>query len=881
MKARPSGNLEVDFGADISLTDDLMEISVLGAKVSLFLSGPAGAVTAACSECPTNSCGHVAAALSLILDEKMALGLAAPPPERVPLEMLSEEALVERAVAERRERVEADGLYVSLEPAKGVWGDYQVENPKTGRSYQVSVRGLEKGKIFCECPDFRINTLGLCKHTLAVEAYLKRTGKNLSRLKLWEPAETEIYMDYSSRPPALRVLAPESLHPEARKILRPFLDGPVTNITPLVRAIAQMERAEHEISVFPDALERIELGLHRERMEKLTSEIRRDPAGHPLRKTLLKAELLPYQLDGIAFAAGAGRAVIADEMGLGKTLQGVGLAELLAREAGVRRVLIVCPASLKSQWEDEIKKFSTRSAIRVLGNQEQRREQYSGKKFFTICNYEQVARYRDAVSQKCWDLLILDEAQRIKNYETISHKAAADINSRFLLILTGTPLENSLGELYTLVRLADQHILGPAFRFLNAHKQTDERGKLLAWRGLNEVKEALRPVFLRRTRSEVMKELPPRQTEIIKVPPTDEQAEIHNEQAKRIRRIITKPYLTEMDFLRLQKHLLLCRLAANSAALLDKDKEKRGLPGRSGKLDELWELLVRLYGEEERKMIIFSEWTGMLDLVENQLRALGAQWVRLDGKVPQARRKLLIQSFTENPAMRFFLASNAGSTGLNLQAADTVINLDLPWNPAVLEQRIGRAHRIGQTRTVQVFLLVTADTIEERLLDVLGAKSALALAALDLKSDVDFVEMTTGIDELKSRLEVLLGRAPDKPEAAPAPEGGGGRAQERRQRISEAGGRLLDAVCGFIGEILPPEPGESGAEAPAAREGAAGPEASGEGAVRSAAGAVREFIQSCVQRGEDGKARVTFTLPDENVLGRVADALAGFLKGSL
>jgi superfamily II DNA or RNA helicase len=840
----------------------------------------------------------VAAALSLILEEKMALGLAAPPPERIPLEKLSEEDLVERAISERRERVIADDLKVSSYPKSGIWGDYSVDNPKTGRRYKVSVRGLEKGKIFCECPDFKVNTLGLCKHTMAVETMVQKRLKKFPNPEPWKPTEVEVYLDYVSRPLALRVQAPETLSGEAKRALADFLGKPITQMGPFVRAMVILERSGAPVTVFPDALEHIELTLHRERVGKITQEIRRDPKNHPLRTTLLKTELLPYQLDGVAFAAQAGRAILADDMGLGKTIQGVGLAEFLARESGVQKVLIVCPASLKSQWQDEIKRFSNRSASLVLGTAQNRKHQYSGQDFFTVCNYEQVSRDSSVISRSDWDLLILDEAQRIKNWETVSHKAVQEIKSRYLLILTGTPLENSLAELYTLVKLVDNQLLGPAFRFLNAHKETDEKGKLLAWRGLNEVKTALAPVFLRRTRSEVIKELPPRQTEIIRVPATDEQLALHNHNLKALSRIVGKSYLTEMDFLRLKKHLLMCRLAANSSILVDKTG-----PNSSGKLSELWELLVRLTGEEDRKIIIFSEWTNMLNLVEDLLSRLKVKWARLDGSIPQTQRKAIIGSFTDDPEVKFFLSTNAGSTGLNLQAADTVINLDLPWNPAILEQRIGRAHRMGQTRPVQVYLLITADTIEERLLELLGAKNSLALATLDLENDTDFVEMSTGIDALKNRLEVLLGRRPDRPIKEPEPEpspqdethqsasSASTSPDARRQKLSEVGGKLISAVFEFLAELAPPpEPDQKTPDGPDGPDGLrddllkAAQDNNGPGQAQpspSPADSLKDMFLSLVTKDEQGRPKITLTLPDDNVINKVTDTLARLFSRAL
>ena len=175
---------------------------------------------------------------------------------------------------------------------------------------------------------------------------------------------------------------------------------------------------------------------------RLAEEIRQDPAEHPLRRELLNAELLPYQLDGIAFAVGAGRAVLADDMGLGKTIQGIGVAELLARLADIRRVLVVCPASLKSQWRSEIDRFCDRSSQLVIGSAEERVAQYDNDTFFTICNYEQILRDHPTVERIKWDLIILDEGQRIKNWESKTSRLIRSLQFAFC----AGPVRHAAGE---------------------------------------------------------------------------------------------------------------------------------------------------------------------------------------------------------------------------------------------------------------------------------------------------------------------------------------------------------------------------------------------------------------------------------------------------
>ncbi len=538
----------------------------------------------------------------------------------------------------------------------------------------------------------------------------------------------------------------------------PLRDAPITDISDLMRRIKKLELLGHAVHIYPDAEEMTNAILTRARLDATVSSIRRDPRSHPLRKGLLKVELLPYQLDGIAFAVGAGRALLADDMGLGKTLQGIGTAELLARETGISHVLVVCPASVKAQWVLEIRRATDRTCQIVTGPARERPTLYRSGAFYTIANYEQVLRDFLAIETVPWDLIILDEGQRIKNWQAKTAQVIKSLRSPFALVLTGTPLENRLDELYSVVQFINNRQLGPAFRFFHRHRVVDEKGKVLGYRNLDELRRHLAPVLLRRTRAMVLKQLPPRTTEILRVEPSAEQRELHDAHKKTIISILSKRYISEMDLLRLQKALLMCRMAADSTFLLDKEP-----PGYSTKLEELEALLERLTAEADRKIILFSEWTTMLDLIEPLLSKHRTGFVRLDGNVPQAKRQGLVNSFQHDPRCVAFLSTNAGATGLNLQAADTVINVDLPWNPAVLEQRISRAHRMGQHRPVHVYLLVTEGTIEEGMLSTLSAKQDLALAALDPSSEKSEVSLTGNIDELKRKLEVLTGITPPAP----------------------------------------------------------------------------------------------------------------------
>ena len=847
------GKYEIDLDQEVSLKNDCFRLTLPECVVTITLADDATRrLRWQCDLCST-ACEHVGAAFSLILEEKMALGLAAPPPEQTPVESLSEEELVQQALAEREERAKTERMQLKSLNPEALWTDYTITNPASGKTYRVALRGWERYESYCSCPDFRKNTLGTCKHILCALNRMRRRFPAAVRNKPYERRDLAVHLSYGKEL-ELRLLLPKEFDAAADQVVRPLKDRPITDILDLLKRVQTLDRMGREVHIYPDAEEYIQKRLFQHHIEDLVSEIRKDPKSHPLRRQLLKTELLPYQLDGIAFAVGAGRAVLADDMGLGKTIQGIGVAELLAQEAGLSKVLVVCPATLKSQWRTEIHRFSDRDCQLVLGGAEERAHQYSNGSFFTICNYEQVLRDILAIEQANWDLIVLDEGQRIKNWEAKTTRIVKSLRSPFALVLSGTPLENRLDELFSVVEFIDDRRLGPAFRFLNRHRVVNEKGKVLGYKNLDQLRRNLKPIMLRRTRGSVMQDLPPRTTDVRRIPPTDEQAELHNTHIRIVSTIVSKKFISEMDLLRLQKALLMCRMSANSTYLVDKQP-----PGYSSKLEELDGLLGQLSQEEDRKIVLFSEWTTMLNLIEGLLDRHGAGYVRLDGSVPQKNRQQLVRDFERSPDCKLFITTNAGATGLNLQVADTVINVDLPWNPAVLEQRISRAHRMGQRRPVQVFILVTEETIEERLLSTLAAKHELALAALDADSDVDQVDLASGMEELKRRLEVLLGAKPEAPldETEKAREEQQAERLAQRERVSVAGGQLLSAAFSFLGELIPQKEETD--------------------KTRELAESFKTRFAECMEKDEQGRPKLTVTLPDESALDNLAKSLASLL----
>jgi hypothetical protein len=290
-------------------------------------------------------------------------------------------------------------------------------------------------------------------------------------------------------------------------------------------------------------------------------------------------------------------------------------------------------------------------------------------------------------------------------------------------------LENKLEELISIVQFVDQHRLGPTWKLLHEHQVKDEAGRVTGYTGLEKIGQTLAPVMIRRRKSEVLRQLPSRTDQNLLVPMTEMQMLYHQENADVVARIVQRwrktRFLTDKDQRRLTCALQNMRMSCNSTYLLDQETD------HGVKADELAALFEDLFAEPEAKAVVFSQWTRTHDIVIRRLEARGLGYVSFHGGVPSDKRPALVERFRDDPNCRVFLSTDAGSTGLNLQHASTLVNMDLPWNPAILEQRIGRIHRMGQVRPVRVINFVAKGTIEEGMLSVLAFKRSLSAGILD------------------------------------------------------------------------------------------------------------------------------------------------------
>ncbi len=463
--------------------------------------------------------------------------------------------------------------------------------------------------------------------------------------------------------------------------------------------------------------------------EDLTARLASSRKLRPKPPATLVATLRDYQIEGHAWlsriaAWGAG-ACLADDMGLGKTVQAI--AVLLDR-AKLGPALVLAPTSVTFNWVDELKRFAPSLRPVVYGEAGDRASCLAslGKRDVLIASYGLLVRDAQALAGRPFATLVIDEAQALKNATTQRAKAARALDAGFRLALSGTPLENHLGELWSLFAVVFPGLLGSWDQFRDRFATPIEKGKdPAAQQALSRV---IRPFLLRRTKNEVARELPARTEIEIAVALSKEEMGLYED--ARLAAITelqasTKHLRNEQQRFAVLAALTRLRLLASHPKLYDPTSKLA-----SSKLRRLCELLEELHRGDHRALV-FSQFTSHLALVRAELEATGYRVLYLDGGTPVKERAKLIARFQAGEGDVFLISLKAGGTGINLTAADYVIHLDPWWNPAVEDQATDRAHRIGQTRPVTVYRLIAHGTIEQQILKMHADKRALVAGILE------------------------------------------------------------------------------------------------------------------------------------------------------
>ena len=680
-------------------------------------------------------------------------------------------------IALRRWRGEIEPMSVqALETAHPIFGAFCVQS-SSRQSYHVEIRHLSEVFNSCDCPDYQYNGLGTCKHIEKTLFYLRQTyRRQWVELEKLGGERIEIFLDQRERKDVIRILWPSTLsrRSSARSLLENFfssdhqlLEHPLQSWSKLREILTSAKSAHRKIIRVSNAIDPFIQQLYRrEQVQQYKINFLRDVQKDKRSLDILKLSLYPYQQSGMLHLALNERALLSDEMGLGKTIQAIAACELLRRTQNIKTVLVVATASLKTEWEEQILKCIDLPYLIIYGERAQRLKQYQQSSFFYVTNYEQMMA--DAEDVQRWikpDVIILDEAQRIKNWQTKTAHAIKQLQSRYAFVLTGTPLENRIDDIYSIVQFLDPGFFGPLFRFNRDYYELNDKGKPIAYKNLDQLHQRLQPLLLRRCKKDVETELPPATTQEFFVTMTEEQKTRYEEQQSRVSRLAKlaeRRPLTPDEEKRLRIHLASMRMLCDTPYILD--PKCRDCP----KLIELESILEEVLEDTQSKVIIFSEWERMLQLVRElaQKMGIGAAWHT--GSVPQKKRRQEINRFKQDVHCRLFLSTDSGSVGLNLQVANVVINLDLPWNPAKLAQRIARAWRKHQERSVQVINLITEHSIEHRMVHILSEKQNLAQGVLHGDNDLRSMKLPSGRMAFLERIAELL--KPSAPSVKPTPE---------------------------------------------------------------------------------------------------------------
>ncbi len=460
--------------------------------------------------------------------------------------------------------------------------------------------------------------------------------------------------------------------------------------------------------------------------EEMRKKIEEAATLKPVVPAVLNAELRPYQIEGFKWmmrlAAWDAGAILADDMGLGKTVQTI--AVLTARRTKGAS-LVVVPTAVLVNWQDEISRFAPGLKQVVLNNAENRAELLAnvaknGRGTVLLTTYGVMASEIEAIARVRWANAVFDEAHNIKNRQTKSFKAATQIQADFRIMLSGTPLQNHLTEIWSLFEIAVPGLLGSFTSFSERFVLPVERDGDRDQQRL--LKRIISPFILRRTKTSVLEELPEKTEVTLRVALSEEEKALYETIRERAEASLSTGDINPVQALAVLTKL---RQAACAPQLVDAK-----LPIASSKTAAFLRLAEELI-EGRHRALVFSQFTSHLALIRKALDEKGVKYLYLDGSNTPAERAKLVDAFETGETPLFLISLKAGGTGLNLTAADYVIHLDPWWNPAIEEQASDRAYRIGQERPVTIYRLIAEGTVEEKILKLHGTKKSLADALLE------------------------------------------------------------------------------------------------------------------------------------------------------
>ncbi len=657
------------------------------------------AINPSCSCKSDTICRHQFAALFQL--EELMKG-----PESLPKQGIkySRQGMIKRVIEERKSKaLEADYSIVFND---NIFGEHVLTNER-GKQYKLTFRDFTRKHGYCTCPDYRTNKLGTCKHLIF--AY-----ENLSQLGIEIPENLPAYPFIEIFLNPFRNYKICWFYPEkpqgktAELIYRYFGNKNFIEDEEILNFLGFIERAENfgQILIRSEVYEKLGRKYEEAAIERLRKTAEPDFAK-------LRIKLLPYQQTGANFAIFKTGAIIADEMGLGKTAQAIATAEMKMTLFGFKKNLIICPDWNKKHWQHEISRVSGKSSLIVNGKGIDEIPGY-GAFDYLIADYETVVGSPETIQKLTPDFIIVDEAQRIKDYESVTAAAIKSIQRKHILVLTGNPVENQLIELYSIVLLVDQELLAPLWEFSYQHFYFDEnqKNKITGQFDLEKLSKKLEHLMIRREKHEVIRQLP--KVSYIENPVRmhPAQARLHLKYAQEAAALLKKNIVTAFDRQQLRMLVKLMRQVSNSTFLVDNSAN------HSSKLAELQHILVEKLNlrHGNRKIMIYTEWDSINRLIAQSLRSNQHFFAEINSETDPGLYQKIITAFEKDNRCNVLISSVPLDFSLFSGKVDTIINFDVPLSKSLQNSRIGNIETISENEgSLTIINLIAEDSIEEML----------------------------------------------------------------------------------------------------------------------------------------------------------------------
>ncbi|MBE0639206.1 MAG: DEAD/DEAH box helicase [Bacteroidales bacterium] len=647
-------------------------------------------------------CRHKTAAL-LQLDELFKLGEDELPQDGI---KYTRKGMIQRVIDERKKK--AQQAVYTIEFADNIFGEHLLTNER-GVQYKVTLRDLTRKHGYCNCPDYRINKLGTCKHLIYTFLHLQNDpGRIPAQLPPYPFIEVFLNPFRNNK---ISYFFPEKLTgPVAELFYRYFGNKNYIEDNDVERFTGFLNNTDKfkQILLRPEVLDKV----------RLTSEaasIQRLKESKKLNFSIFKTPLLPFQKEGVEFATFNAGAILADDIELGRMTQAVATAMMKRDLFGFGKTLIICPATLKQHWKKEIEKITAEKLMIIEGSMEERRELYChSDHYFQILNYENVLSDLDMLKSSHPDFIILDEAQRIKNYASAISVSIRSIPRRHTLVLSGSPFDSRLIELYALVMLVDADLLSPLWEFSYKYCFFDDHNKnnIVGYYDLDELNLRLENVLLRREKDQVIKQLPQISNIDVPVDMHPQQIKIHLKLAGELLGLFSKKMQTPFEFQQAIQLIRQLRMLADSTFLLD------DLTNISPKIDELKSILNEKMNlrRSRKKVIIFTEWKKMLQIIARALRVSKIRHVEITDDTPARQRELILKTFEQDEDCNVLLSSHVDLNASDIRIADLMINFDAPADREAKSLRMGSLSGIMQRQgKLTIINLVAKNSIEEKI----------------------------------------------------------------------------------------------------------------------------------------------------------------------